>query len=74
MSIAPRDIYLKTELSFVIRHSEPFKTFTNAELKTFDGSQPDGRFFIAVNGLVYDVTSEKRFYGPGETLCCNDSC
>lgn len=41
------------------------KDFTVAELKAFDGTQPDGRVLVAVNGTVYDVTKGKRFYGPG---------
>lgn len=47
------------------------KDFTVAELKAFDGNQPDGRVLVAVNGSVYDVTRGKRFYGPGEFTCCN---
>lgn len=48
------------------------KDFTVAELKAFDGNQPDGRVLVAVNGTVYDVTRGKRFYGPGELLLwCN---
>lgn len=47
------------------------KDFTVAELKAFDGNQPDGRVLVAVNGSVYDVTRGKRFYGPGELMCCN---
>lgn len=43
------------------------KDFTVAELKAFDGNQPDGRVLVAVNGTVYDVTRGKRFYGPGES-------
>lgn len=46
------------------------KDFTVAELKAFDGNQPDGRVLVAVNGTVYDVTRGKRFYGPGESPCC----
>lgn len=46
------------------------KDFTVAELKAFDGKQPDGRVLVAVNGTVYDVTRGKRFYGPGELPCC----
>lgn len=46
------------------------KDFTVAELKAFDGNQPDGRVLVAVNGTVYDVTRGKRFYGPGEFTCC----
>jgi len=41
------------------------RDFTVAELKAFDGTQPDGRVLVAVNGTVYDVTRGKRFYGPG---------
>lgn len=42
------------------------RDFTVAELKAYDGNQPDGRVLVAVNGTVYDVTRGKRFYGPGE--------
>lgn len=41
------------------------KDFTIEELKKYDGTQPDGRVLLAVNGNVYDVTKGKRFYGPG---------
>ncbi|XP_052866750.1 membrane-associated progesterone receptor component 1-like [Anopheles cruzii] len=41
------------------------RDFTVAELKKYDGTQPDGRLLVAVNGTVYDVTKGKRFYGPG---------
>lgn len=42
------------------------KDFTVQELKKFDGTQPDGRVLVAVNGHVYDVTKGKKFYGPGK--------
>lgn len=45
------------------------RDFTVAELKAYDGKQPDGRVLVAVNGTVYDVTRGKRFYGPGEWRC-----
>ncbi|KRT81754.1 hypothetical protein AMK59_5176, partial [Oryctes borbonicus] len=41
------------------------KDFTVQELKAYDGTQPDGRILVSVNGNVYDVTKAKRFYGPG---------
>jgi len=41
------------------------RDFTVADLKAYDGNQPDGRVLVAVNGTVYDVTRGKRFYGPG---------
>lgn len=31
----------------------------------YDGTQPDGRVLVAVNGNVFDVTRGKKFYGPG---------
>lgn len=40
------------------------KDFTAAEMKSFDGNQPDGRVLVAVNGNVFDVTRGKKFYGP----------
>lgn len=52
------------------------KDFTVQELKAYDGTQPDGRVLVAVNGNVYDVTKGKRFYGPGKLprLFCNHCC
>lgn len=41
------------------------KDFTPQELRAYDGTQPDGRILVAVNGIVFDVTKGKRFYGPG---------
>jgi membrane-associated progesterone receptor component len=41
------------------------KDFTVEELKNYDGTGPDGRILVAVNGKVFDVTKGKRFYGPG---------
>lgn len=38
--------------------------FTAADLKAYDGTQPDGRVLVAVNGNVFDVTRGKKFYGP----------
>lgn len=46
------------------------RDFTVQELKQYDGNQPDGRVLVAVNGIVYDVTKGKRFYGPGKFLTC----
>ena len=41
------------------------KDFTLEQLKEFDGQGKDGRILIAVNGIVFDVTRGRRFYGPG---------
>ncbi|GFG30271.1 hypothetical protein Cfor_08572, partial [Coptotermes formosanus] len=41
------------------------KDFTVDDLRKYDGTGPDGRILVAVNGKVFDVTKGKRFYGPG---------
>ncbi|KAF9413416.1 hypothetical protein HW555_008353 [Spodoptera exigua] len=41
------------------------KDMTVAELRQYDGNQPDGRVLVAVNGWIFDVTRGRRFYGPG---------
>lgn len=42
------------------------KDLTVSELKQYDGTQADGRVLLAVNGVIFDVTRGKRFYGPGK--------
>lgn len=44
------------------------KDMTVAELRQYDGTQPDGRVLVAVNGWIFDVTRGRRFYGPGECM------
>lgn len=44
------------------------KDMTVAELRQYDGTQPDGRVLVAVNGWIFDVTRGRRFYGPGKYL------
>ncbi|KAI5641888.1 cytochrome b5-like heme/Steroid binding domain-containing protein [Phthorimaea operculella] len=41
------------------------KDMTVSELRQYDGTQPDGRVLVAVNGWIFDVTRGRRFYGPG---------
>ncbi|KAG6461736.1 membrane-associated progesterone receptor component 2 [Manduca sexta] len=41
------------------------KDMTVAELRQYDGTQPDGRVLLAVNSWIFDVTRGRRFYGPG---------
>jgi len=35
------------------------------QLKEYDGTGPEGRVLVAVNGKIFDVTKGKRFYGQG---------
>lgn len=44
------------------------KDFTVEQLRPYDGTQPDGRILVAVNGQVFDCTRNRRFYGPGTCL------
>ncbi|KAK2581952.1 hypothetical protein KPH14_002395 [Odynerus spinipes] len=41
------------------------RDFTIEELKKYDGTGPDKRILVALNGSVYDVTTGAAFYGPG---------
>ncbi|XP_017788416.1 PREDICTED: membrane-associated progesterone receptor component 1-like [Habropoda laboriosa] len=43
------------------------RDFTLEELKKYDGTGPDGRILVAVNGTVYDCTRGAHFYGPKGT-------
>jgi len=40
--------------------------FTLEQLREFDGTGPEGRVLMAVNGKVFDVTRGKNFYGPSK--------
>lgn len=40
-----------------------FKTFTPKTLEPFSGKD-GGRILLAINGIVFDVTSGRNFYGP----------
>ena len=41
------------------------RDFTIEELREYDGTKPDGRILVALNGKVFDVTRGSTFYGPG---------
>lgn len=38
---------------------------TPAELATYNGSDPSKPLYLAINGTIYDVSSNARTYGPG---------
>ncbi|ORX89616.1 cytochrome b5 [Basidiobolus meristosporus CBS 931.73] len=39
--------------------------YTLEELKKYDGSSPDAPIYLAVKGVVFDVTPRREMYGPG---------
>jgi len=42
-----------------------YKIYTPKTLEPFNG-RDGGRILLAINGIVFDVTSGRNFYGPGE--------
>ena len=45
-----------------------FKTYTPKTLEPFNGKD-GGRILLAINGIVFDVTAGRNFYGPSMILC-----
>ncbi|XP_061890486.1 neudesin [Entelurus aequoreus] len=43
--------------------TKPVRLFTEEELKRYDGSQEGESIYMAVKGVVFDVTKGKEFYG-----------
>ncbi|KAG9317141.1 cytochrome b5 [Chiua virens] len=43
----------------------PVAYFRNPYLATFDGMDPNKPIYIAIDGEVFDVSSNRRVYGPG---------
>ncbi|KAF9364713.1 hypothetical protein BGX34_000670 [Mortierella sp. NVP85] len=41
------------------------KRLTPEELSKYDGSGESGEIYVAIRGVIYDVTSKKDMYGPG---------
>ncbi|XP_052010176.1 neudesin-like [Xyrauchen texanus] len=45
--------------------SIPVRLFTEEELKRYDGSEEGQPIYMAIKGVVFDVTTGKEFYGKG---------
>ncbi|XP_041469845.1 neudesin-like [Lytechinus variegatus] len=43
----------------------PMKMFTDVEIAKYDGSNPDLPIYMAVKGVVFDVSQGEEFYGKG---------
>lgn len=54
----------------------PLRMMGTMELAQYDGTNPNKPIYLAMNGLVYDVTKGKQFYvtgGPYHDLAGKDS-
>ncbi|KAL0969498.1 hypothetical protein UPYG_G00228090 [Umbra pygmaea] len=45
--------------------SKPVRLFTEEDLKQYDGSEEGQPIYMAIKGVVFDVTKGKEFYGKG---------
>ncbi|KAM4625017.1 neudesin [Polymixia lowei] len=45
--------------------TKPVRLFTEEELKRYDGSEEGEPIYMAIKGVVFDVTKGKEFYGKG---------
>ncbi|EKD84736.1 MAG: neuron derived neurotrophic factor [uncultured bacterium] len=46
-------------------NEEAAKTFTQDELKKYNGTDADLPIYLALDGVVYDVTAGREFYASG---------
>ncbi|CAL8274154.1 unnamed protein product [Merluccius merluccius] len=56
--------------------SPPVRLFTEDELRRYDGSEDGQPIYMAIKGVVFDVTEGKEFYGkaaPYNSLVGRDS-
>lgn len=58
VTLAEDDVKLKFKSA-----STPVRLFTEEELKRYDGSEEGQPIYMAVKGVVFDVSKGKEFYG-----------
>ncbi|KAF9142567.1 hypothetical protein BG015_000749, partial [Linnemannia schmuckeri] len=46
------------------------RIFTKEELAQHDGEKEDGTIYVAIKGIVFDVTAKKAMYGPSGGYHC----
>ncbi|KAF9146505.1 hypothetical protein BGX30_014570 [Mortierella sp. GBA39] len=46
------------------------RIFTKEELAEHDGEKEDGSIYVAIKGIVFDVTAKKAMYGPSGGYHC----
>lgn len=47
-----------------IHEPDAERQFTAEELKKYDGHDPTSPIYLAIKGVIYDVTASEGFYGP----------
>jgi membrane-associated progesterone receptor component len=47
-----------------IHEPDSERQFTVEDLKKYDGKDPTSPIYLALKGVVYDVTASEGFYGP----------
>jgi membrane-associated progesterone receptor component len=52
----------------------PMREFSAEELARHDGTDPSVPLLLCVNGIVYDVSRGRDFYGPGAAQWCSGCC
>ncbi|KAJ7341099.1 hypothetical protein JRQ81_004830 [Phrynocephalus forsythii] len=61
-----REAQAEQELRFKpAPRDRPVRLFTEPELARYDGREENQPIYLAVKGVVFDVTSGKEFYGKG---------
>ncbi|KAI2654558.1 Neudesin [Labeo rohita] len=54
-----------TNESKIKNAQKPVRLFTEEELQRYDGSEDRQPIYMAIKGVVFDVTTGKEFYGKG---------
>ncbi|XP_041352928.1 neudesin-like [Gigantopelta aegis] len=58
--------YKLKELDFdFVKNEKPVRIFTDSQLKEYDGSDASKPLYMAIKGVVFDVSSGEDFYGKG---------
>nr|XP_032818651.1 neudesin [Petromyzon marinus]APA19933.1 neudesin [Petromyzon marinus] len=47
------------------QQEEPVRLFTDADIAEYNGDDPEKPIYMAVNGVVFDVSTGKGYYGKG---------
>nr|XP_061798021.1 neudesin-like [Nerophis lumbriciformis] len=69
------DVYLANKLKYK-KATTPVRLFTEEELRRYDGNREGDPIYMAIKGVVFDVSSGKEFYGkdaPYNALVGKDS-